>query len=63
MFILHTKDYHKHLPKGSAECAAVAGVDMANDAARHLYGKWGHCKADQDNPTCLARVTSLVMRK
>lgn len=56
MFVLHTKDYSKHIPKGSADCRAAQGLDVTTERARHLYGEWGHCIADHKHPECLARM-------
>ena len=56
MFVLHTKDYLKHIPKGSADCRAAQGLDVTTERARHLYGEWGHCIADHKHPECLARM-------
>mmetsp|Transcript_105298 Transcript_105298/g.303795 ORF Transcript_105298/g.303795 Transcript_105298/m.303795 type:complete len:123 (+) Transcript_105298:834-1202(+) len=56
MFMLHTKDYSKHTPKGSADCRAAQGLDVTTEQARHLYGEWGHCIADHKRPECLARM-------
>ena len=45
MFMLHTKDYSKHTPKGSADCKAAMGLDVTTEKVMNAFVNASCCHA------------------